>query len=72
MPTVIIKAYGFSYLDDNLVPSCRDCNSEKASLHPYIFREKVKMLWERTKNPKWKKVIIVLNKVLIEKHDIFR
>ena len=72
IPTVIIKAYGFSYLDDNLVPSCQDCNSEKASLHPYIFREKVKILIERTGKGKWRKVLTILNKILIEKHDIFR
>jgi 5-methylcytosine-specific restriction endonuclease McrA len=72
IPTVMVKAYGFNYIDDNLVPACQDCNSEKASLHPYVFREKVKLLIERTGKEKWRKVLKTLNKILIEKHDIFR
>lgn len=73
IPKVIVEAYGFYYIDDNTVPCCFECNQEKASLHPYIFREKVKHKIQYSRKPeKWKRILKTLNKILIEKHDIFK
>jgi len=73
IPRVIVEAYGLSSIDDNTVPCCKECNEEKGSLHPYIFREKVKLKVKYSrKKQKWKRVLKVLNKILIEKTDPFK
>lgn len=69
VPVVVIRALGYNYIDDNTVPCCKDCNSEKASLMPDIFRMKAKRLIKA--DYKWKKVVSVLNKILINKKDPF-
>ena len=71
IPRIFLKAYGIRYIEDNSLPCCMGCNAQKANLHPYIFREKVKLLIEKTKDEKWNRVLKVLNKILIEKKDIF-
>ncbi len=73
IPRSIVEAYGLYEIPDNTVPCCRECNEEKADLHPYIFREKVKLKirYSRRKN-KWRRVLKVLNKILIEKEDPFK
>lgn len=72
IPSVIVEAYGLSFIYNNTVPCCKACNEEKASLHPYIFREKVKLKIRHSRNKeKWRRVLKVLNKILIEKKDPF-
>lgn len=73
IPRSIVEAYGLYELPDNTVPCCKECNEEKADLHPYIFREKVKIKIKYSNNKeKWRRVLKVLNKILIEKTDPFK
>lgn len=67
IPTVVLKAYGYEYIDDNIVDCCFDCNKEKASLPPEYFRIKAKRL--AIHSEKWRAVYKVLNKILINKND---
>lgn len=71
IPTVILKAYGYEYIDDNEVPCCRECNQDKASLHPLTWRVKVRNNIKLTGKPKWNTVLKTLNKILTDKKDPF-
>lgn len=67
VPKAMLKAYLIVTLDDNTVPCCSDCNSEKANLHPYTFREYVKFKVDVA--PRYKKMLRTLNNILISKKD---
>lgn len=67
VPRVMLKAYLIVSLDDNTVPCCIECNSEKANLHPYTFREYVKLKIGFA--PRYKKMLRTLNSILISKKD---
>ena len=67
VPTVIVKAFGYNYIEDNTVPCCKECNEEKASLHPAYFRVKAKRLSKHS--DKWLRVYKTLNKILIDKKN---
>jgi len=71
VPTVVLKAYGYEYIDDNEVPCCYECNQDKASLHPATWRVKVQNNIRFTSEPKWAIVLKTLNKMLTEKKDLF-
>jgi len=67
VPKAILRAYLINVLDDNTVPCCQKCNSEKANLHPYTYREYVKLMIKR--DVRYKKVLRTLNSILINKND---
>lgn len=67
VPKAILRAYLINVLDDNTVPCCQKCNSEKANLHPYTFREYVKL--RLSSDVRYKKVLKTLNSILINKND---
>jgi hypothetical protein len=71
IPTVMLKAYGYEYLDDDEVPCCYECNQDKASLHPVTWRVKVIRNFEMTGDNKWKIALKTLNKILTDKKDPF-
>lgn len=65
IPKVVLRAYGYKgEMANNKVPCCKDCNLEKSSLHPEIYREFVKRKISETGNPKYRVIMFTLNKTL--------
>lgn len=65
IPKAILRAYMLNTIENNTVPCCSICNSEKASLHPYIFREHARLRPGEIS----KKILKTLNLILISKTD---
>ena len=63
---MILKAYGYTKpLPNNTVPCCKDCNKEKASMHPEVYRDFVKNKISETGEPKYRIILFTLNKIIV-------
>jgi len=66
IPRMILKAYGYKGgIANNTVPCCLDCNKEKSSLHPEVYRELVRRKISETGDPKYRIILFTLNKILL-------
>ena len=63
---MILKAYGYTKpMPNNTVPCCKDCNKEKASMHPEVYRDFVKNKISETGEPKYRIILFTLNKIIV-------
>ena len=63
---MIIKAYGGKKtLNNNTVPCCKECNGEKKSYHPEVYRNFVIDKLKTTGEPKYRIILFNLNQILV-------
>lgn len=67
IPKAMLRAYHLNAINDNTVPCCSSCNSEKANLHPYTFREYIRR--RKKESTRFRKILKVLDLILINKKD---
>lgn len=66
IPKVILRAYGYRRsIPNNTTSCCRECNREKAGMHPEMYRDFVKNKITVTGDPKYKIIMFTLNKILV-------
>jgi len=65
IPRSILRAYGLKGgIPNNTVPCCKECNSEKANLHPEVYRELVKRKIHNGEDVRYRVILFTLNQVL--------